>query len=156
MVFDPLRLCPVCERRWLEHLNHAMPRQGYTAIASGERVLRPSAHTETPAIYSPYKWTGDTVLPAIEPEPATLRYVTPSARLSKKVETWVDHAMRHSPQLIVRVSWASDAQAAGGHESHSCEIGSNYRFTANPPRTHSGRRHSFHLANSKACPSPFS
>src|SRR5438128_9076694 len=80
-----------------------MSRQGYRAIASGERVLRPSEHTETPAIYGLYKWTGDKVVPAIDPElkPAILRYIKCSADLWKKVEVCVDHAIRHSPDLIV-------------------------------------------------------
>lgn len=94
-----------------EHINHfsrrcldrAMNRHGFGAVASGERLLRPSTYTFTPAIYGIYRGTEESIRPRPDTELRTAirLYIDRSTRQLRQIDEFLARVLSASPELII-------------------------------------------------------
>jgi SAM-dependent methyltransferase len=84
-------------------LDHVMGRHGFRAIGGGERLLRPSAHTFTPAVYAIYRWTGERIDLGRDTrlEPAIQLYIHRSAAYLRRIDHFLAETLSRSPELLV-------------------------------------------------------
>ena len=84
-------------------LDHVMSLHGFRAIGGGERLLRPSAHTFTPALYGIYRWTGEDIDLARDTQlkPAIQLYIERSAAYLRRIDHFLTETFRTSPELLV-------------------------------------------------------
>jgi SAM-dependent methyltransferase len=84
-------------------LDHAMGRHGFRAVGGGERLLRPSANTFTPAVYGIYRQAAETVDvgPDTRLTAAIQLYIDRSDGQLRQIDHFLGEALAHSPELIV-------------------------------------------------------
>ena len=84
-------------------LDHVMCRHGFRGIGGGERLLRPSGHTFTPAVYGIYRWTGERIDIGRDTrlEPSVQLYIDRSRAYLRRIDQFLTETFRHSPEVLV-------------------------------------------------------